>query len=608
MTRGDFSIIRDSSEKNYRKVLFQQGRVLTDVDFNDHVNLDDSRETTYLKDIIGKNGIPVEEKESFKITPVGGNRFTVGKGRIYVDGLLVENHKKVGNYSFLDGDVKVVGQPYVPSIEVNGQPTSEAIPTEPGKYLVHLRVSDNLITYHEDPAIQDPALGDVDTSTRVQTTWQVLLHKLESGEFPDQDHSDKNEWTPWNPLGEKDPVNNNIESDIRIGTDNKGEFLEVFSLSKLSPKHRISIRQIKSDPVEWENNWDDTANDPADDQIGTNEFDVISNHVGELDILHTFGLGGSSDKVRFNYFIRDDESRWGNKLPGPPAEFTDIDIEQIKLIMDDKKNLYAFAFTRKFLGIIYSRQDPLSLKWDVWRAAGTGNREIKIFRVILNPDTECFEVYTASENVVSWSKQKGSGSDDWTEWTGMDLDLEIEEFKVVVNRKNQVILFINDSNEQVLYSAVVKDNVDHLNWIDVGSNKPGKMIPSLGSFDVRVNTNKGGLLEVFGIFSDIASSDFGRVCNITEDSDGKWKSTWEVINKDQDLKAMNVTSAIDKKSIIHVFAVAKVEDENERRIVYHSYLKEDLMSCKFDIPSWESKIRPSTWKIKARTCSSSTPS
>ena len=152
--------------------------------------------------------------------------------------------------------------------------------------------------------------------------------------------------------------------------------------------------------------------------------------------------------------------------------------------------------------------------------------------------------------------------------------------------------------EGVLLSAVIEEDLDHMNWVGVGSNQPGRMIPSLGSFNIRVNTKKNNRLEVFGIFSDTESSDFGRVMNISEDDEGKWNLNWRVINNDQDLKAIRVTSTIDKKSRVHIFAVAKVE--GDRRIVHHSYLEADLKSCKFDIPSWESRIRPSTWQVKAR--------
>ena len=51
--KGDFSRIRFSKkreqEKNYRKVLFQQGRVLTDADWNDQIDIQEYQDTRYFK-------------------------------------------------------------------------------------------------------------------------------------------------------------------------------------------------------------------------------------------------------------------------------------------------------------------------------------------------------------------------------------------------------------------------------------------------------------------------------------------------------------------------------------------------------------------------------
>ena len=124
--KGDFSRIRLSKkqerEKNYRKVLFQQGRVVTDSDLNAYVEMVDQQNLKSLGDIIGKSGVPLEQKESFEIEPIpGSNRYTIGKGRMYVDGILVENFRTVQGFSDETGNV--VEQPYLPSLFVDGQPS-----------------------------------------------------------------------------------------------------------------------------------------------------------------------------------------------------------------------------------------------------------------------------------------------------------------------------------------------------------------------------------------------------------------------------------------------------------------------------------------------------
>ena len=57
-------------------------------------------------------------------------------------------------------------------------------------------------------------------------------------------------------------------------------------------------------------------------------------------------------------------------------------------------------------------------------------------------------------------------------------------------------------------------------------------------------------------------------------------------------------AATDKKSRVNIFAI-----QDGTGIVHHSYVEdtEDLLNCEGNIPSWESKIKPSTSQLKART-------
>ena len=131
-------------------------------------------DTICLRDIIGKNGIPLEQKEdSFKLHLLVKIRYTIGKGRIYVDGILVENFSDVEDFSDVEGTL-TVGQPYLPTLfDENQQPISDAVPKEPGIYMAYLDIWDRHITYIEDRDIQESALGGLDTTTRVQNVWQV---------------------------------------------------------------------------------------------------------------------------------------------------------------------------------------------------------------------------------------------------------------------------------------------------------------------------------------------------------------------------------------------------------------------------------------------------
>jgi hypothetical protein len=82
----------------------QQGRVQTDADWNEQVDIDIYNERIALRDIIGRTGAP-KENAGFGITPTAdatGVGFVIGSGHYYVDGILCEN----------DGQaVSVVDQP-----------------------------------------------------------------------------------------------------------------------------------------------------------------------------------------------------------------------------------------------------------------------------------------------------------------------------------------------------------------------------------------------------------------------------------------------------------------------------------------------------------------
>lgn len=80
-------------EKHYRKVNMQQGRVQTDADWNEQLDIEIYNERTALRDIIGRTGAP-KENAGFGITPTAdatGVGFVIGCGRYYVDGILCEN-------------------------------------------------------------------------------------------------------------------------------------------------------------------------------------------------------------------------------------------------------------------------------------------------------------------------------------------------------------------------------------------------------------------------------------------------------------------------------------------------------------------------------------
>ncbi len=167
--KGDFSRLRFNPNKNYTSVLQQQGRVSLDADANEQCAINDYLRTTETIDVVGKVGGPKHD-EGFKIT-LNGNTIEIGKGRYYVEGILCEN----------DRGLPYLKQPYL----IDPLPTDQTLLTELqagsiSAIQVYLQVWRRLVTALDDPCLREPALGQADTTDRVQTVWQVVAKELTS--------------------------------------------------------------------------------------------------------------------------------------------------------------------------------------------------------------------------------------------------------------------------------------------------------------------------------------------------------------------------------------------------------------------------------------------
>ena len=165
--KGDFSRFTLQKKKHYSKVNMQQGRVQVDADWNEQVDIDQHHERTRLSDIIGESGVPLSDKDGFKIKRKG-NSYIISKGRYYVDGILCENEKDSDAYE----------QPDLPHFGEHSP-----CPVKTGTYLIYLDVWERHITYLDDPSIREIALGGTDTSTRSKIVWQVKALRI--GEIGD---------------------------------------------------------------------------------------------------------------------------------------------------------------------------------------------------------------------------------------------------------------------------------------------------------------------------------------------------------------------------------------------------------------------------------------
>ncbi len=119
--------------------------------------------STGLTDIIGRTGAPKHDA-GFEIT-TDGSRITIGAGRYYVNGLLCEATQPVD----------YMQQAWL----INPQPSAATLLSglrlnPSGTVQIWLEAWQRLVTPIDDPGIKDVALGEADTTDRVQTVWRVV--------------------------------------------------------------------------------------------------------------------------------------------------------------------------------------------------------------------------------------------------------------------------------------------------------------------------------------------------------------------------------------------------------------------------------------------------
>ena len=157
---GDHTRFTFAPKKRYDAVLQQQGRVQLDADWNEAEAITRRRTTLQAPDLFGPVGIPaLTTPDAFKVKPVVGppGDLGLGVGRLYLDGIMAE--------ILAEDAATYLKQPFLP----------DPPPLPAGDAVVFLDVWEREVTWAQDPALLDSALGGVDTTTRLQTVWQVKL-------------------------------------------------------------------------------------------------------------------------------------------------------------------------------------------------------------------------------------------------------------------------------------------------------------------------------------------------------------------------------------------------------------------------------------------------
>lgn len=174
-----------NSWNDYLGVVMQQGRVQLDSDWNELIAEISRRIQAGTLDMLGLSGVPSTTPYGFRINAFLDSssqpHVTIGAGRIYVDGLLAENHGSAGSAQWDPALAEWSGTPQIPGVpemdvDFSQQPYLPAavLPAGKGPFIAYLDVWQRAVTYLEDPSLLEKAVG-VDTTGRLQTVWQVKL-------------------------------------------------------------------------------------------------------------------------------------------------------------------------------------------------------------------------------------------------------------------------------------------------------------------------------------------------------------------------------------------------------------------------------------------------
>jgi hypothetical protein len=167
----DLSRVRFDARRDFLGVVMQQGRVQLDSDWNEWAAQLARRLQAGTLDTFGGNVVPRITPNGFKIEAAGG-ALSIGPGRIYVDGLLAENHGGTPD----EWDPLLAELSGTTAIDFASQPYYKNPPDLPdgGPHLVYIDVWQRDVTALQDPDLIEQAVG-VDTTGRLQTVWQVKV-------------------------------------------------------------------------------------------------------------------------------------------------------------------------------------------------------------------------------------------------------------------------------------------------------------------------------------------------------------------------------------------------------------------------------------------------
>ncbi len=160
-------ISRNSNQpdKRYSGVYQQQGRMLTDADWNELTDLAKDRLNDVLRDVIGSGTPQARSIVSVETLADGRKEYKLQWGYAYVDGIKAQLMPRE--------DATISAPPSLNEIYSNQADFPHAPLLTLSNYKLYLDVWERTVVSLEDKALSDPGLHGADTCTRTQTMVQL---------------------------------------------------------------------------------------------------------------------------------------------------------------------------------------------------------------------------------------------------------------------------------------------------------------------------------------------------------------------------------------------------------------------------------------------------
>jgi hypothetical protein len=177
MATFDISRVAFDTRKHYSSVRMQQGRVLTDDDYNEGRRIEDEIQRRTQTDVIGRYGSP---DDGFKIVDFVNNipnfDFGIHDGSIYLGGIRWEMEKTVDPNGVEVFETFLKQRDWL-TLDPSDHPTPSPndIPTGVRHDLVYLHAWQQPTCAVEDSSLFEVALGAFDTTTRLRNMRRVEL-------------------------------------------------------------------------------------------------------------------------------------------------------------------------------------------------------------------------------------------------------------------------------------------------------------------------------------------------------------------------------------------------------------------------------------------------